>query len=151
MDRNGTRASFQTFAAKFQIVVIGANYEGWEKDVGYSKETVILGIKSQSNVSTRVFQYVGLNSLYNSTYGSHNALDDLVQPGDARKWWLYPSMTTGTPVADPQCSQCWLLDMGPNVPVDPTTGLGPYEWAAKYVDDLFHLGQYRRNFGGTLS
>ena len=32
--------------------------------------------------------------------------------------------------------------MGPNVPVDPSTGLGPYEWAAKYVNDLFHLGRY---------
>jgi hypothetical protein len=35
-----------------------------------------------------------------------------------------------------------LLDVGPNTPVDPATGLGPYEWAAKYVDDLFHLGRY---------
>ena len=32
--------------------------------------------------------------------------------------------------------------MGPSATVDPATGLGPYEWAAKYVNDLFHLGQY---------
>ncbi len=34
------------------------------------------------------------------------------------------------------------MDLGPGAPVDPATGLAPYAWAAKYVDDLFHLGRY---------
>ena len=42
------------------MVIIGGNYEGWQKGAGYSKETVIQGIKGQSNVNTRVFQYVEL-------------------------------------------------------------------------------------------
>jgi Hypothetical glycosyl hydrolase family 15 len=58
------------------------------------------------------------------------------------KWWLYSSTTAGSPVADPQSPQRWLLDVSPEVPVDPATGLGPYEWAAKYLNDLFHLGKY---------
>jgi len=135
-------SSFQTFAAKHNVVIIGGNWEGWQKSAGYSKQTVIGSIKSQSQVGTRVFQYVLLNSLYNSTYASSNAFPTWYNQVTARKWWLYPNGTSGTPVADPQSSQRWLVNMGPNVPVDPATGLGPYAWAAKYVDDLFHQGRY---------
>lgn len=135
-------SSFQAFAAKFHMVVIGGAFEGWEQDVRYSKENVVQGIKSQSAVNTRVFQYVELNSLYSSTYAGDNGFPTLYNQASARKWWLYPTTTAGAPVADPQSSQRWLLNIGPAVPVDPSTGLGPYEWAAKYVDDLFHLGRY---------
>src|SRR5882757_7063037 len=65
-------SSFQTYAAKFNVVIIGGGWEGWQQGAGYSKETVISSIKSQSYVSTRVFQYVVLNSLYNSTYSGNN-------------------------------------------------------------------------------
>jgi hypothetical protein len=135
-------SSFQTYAAKFHMVIIGGNYEGWERGAGYSKERVIASIKSQSFVNTRVFQYIGLNELYNSTYASYNWCPTWYNQVNARNWWLHPTTTVGTPVVDPQSSQKWLVDMGPNVPVDPATGLGPYEWAAKYVDDLFRLGRH---------
>jgi hypothetical protein len=135
-------SSFRTFAAKFHMVIIGGTYEGWEKGAGYSKQTVIASIKSQSFVNTRVFQYIGLNELYNSTYASYNGFPTWYNQVNARNWWLHPSTTVGTPVTDPQSSQKWLVDIGPNVPVDPATALGPYEWAAKYVDDLFRLGRH---------
>ena len=134
--------SFQTYAAKFNVVIIGGGYEGWQKGAGYSKETVISNIKSQSFASTRVFQYVGLNELYNSTYAAYNPLPTWYNQVNARNWWLHSITTEGTPVTDPQSSQKWLVNMGPNVPVDPATGLGPYAWGAKYVDDLFRLGHY---------
>ena len=135
-------SSFQTFAAKFHMVVIGGNFEGWEKDVGYSKEKVIASIKSQSFVNTRVFQYIDLNELYDSTHAKDNWFPTWYNQVNARNWWVHPTTTAGTPIADPQSSQKWLVDMGPDVPVDPATGLGPYAWGAKFVDDLFHLGRY---------
>jgi hypothetical protein len=124
------------------MVVIGGNFEGWEKDTGYSKETVMAGIKGQSTINTRVFQYVDLNELYNSTYASDNPLGTWYTQVNTMNWWVHPNTTTGTPITDPQSSQKWLVDMAPEVPVDPATGLGPYAWGAKYVDDLFHLGRY---------
>jgi hypothetical protein len=135
-------SSFQTYAAKFNVVIIGGGWEGWQQGVGYSKESVISNIKSQSHVDTRVFQYVALNSLYNSSYASYNGFPTWYKQVSARNWWLHPVGTSGTPVADPQSSQRWLVNPGPNVPVDPSTGLGPYAWGAKYVNDLFHLGRY---------
>lgn len=135
-------SSFQTFAAKYNVVIIGGTWEGWQQGAGYSKQTVISSIKSQSYVSTRVFQYVELNSLYESSLASDNGFPHWYAQVNARNWWLHPVGTSGTPVADPQSSQRWLVNMGPNVPVDPTTGLGPYAWGAKYVNDLFHLGHY---------
>jgi hypothetical protein len=135
-------STFQPYAAKFNVVIIGGGWEGWQQSAGYSKETVISNIKSQSYVNTRVFQYIALNSLYNSTYASSNAYPTWYKQVSARNWWLHSVGTSGTPVADPQSSQRWLVDMGANVPVDPTTGLGPYAWGAKYVNDLFHLGRY---------
>jgi hypothetical protein len=133
-------SAFQTYAAKFHMVVIGGTWEGWEKAAGYSKEKVISSIKSQSFVSTRVFQYVALNALYNSTYASDNGFPTWYNQVVARNWWLHPTTTVGTPVIDPQSSLEWLVDMGPNVPVDPATALGPYAWGAKFLDDLFRLG-----------
>jgi hypothetical protein len=135
-------SSFQVFAAKHNVVVINGGGETWERNAGYSKEKVIQGIKSQSFANTKVFQYIGLNSLYNSTYAAYNPFPTWYKQVNARNWWLHPIMTTGTPVMDPQSSQKWLVDIAPNVPVDPTTSLGPYAWAAKFVDDLFHLGRY---------
>jgi hypothetical protein len=134
-------SAFRTFAAKFHMVVISGSWEGWERGVGYSKETVISGIKGQSNVNTRVFQYVDLNELYNSTYASDSGFPTWSKQVAARNWWLYPVATEGTPVMDPQSSQKWLVNMGPNVPVDPSTGLGPYAWGANYLNNLFHLGR----------
>jgi hypothetical protein len=133
-------SSFQTFAAKFHVVIINGCYEGWEKGAGYSKEKVISSIKSQSFVGTRVFQYVNLNEVYSTA--SSNGLTAWYNQVNTKKWWLYPTGTGGTPVADPQSPQKWLVDMAPNVPVDPTTGLGVYAWGAKYLNDLFHLGHY---------
>jgi hypothetical protein len=133
-------SAFQTYAAKFHMVVIGGGWEGWEKGAGYSKEKVISSIKGQSTVSTRVFQYVGINEIYNSTYASLNGFPTWYNQIQARNWWLHPTTTVGTPVVDPQSAQKWLVNMGPNVPVDPVTALGPYAWGAKYVDDLFRLG-----------
>jgi hypothetical protein len=135
-------SSFQTYAAHFHMVVIGGDFESWESGAGYSKETVISNIKAQSVVHTRVFQYIDLNALYNSSYASLNPLPTWYRQVNSRNWWLHPTTTVGTPVTDPQSSQRWLVDMGPNVPVDPATALGPYQWAAKFVDDLFHLGRY---------
>lgn len=133
-------APFQTYAAKFQMVVIGGDWEGWQTGAGYSKEKVISTIKTQSFVQTRVFQYVSLHALYSNA--SQNRFPTWYKQVTARNWWLHPSTTIGTPVADPSNSSQWLVDMGPNVPVDPTTALGPYQWAAKFVDDLFRLGKY---------
>jgi hypothetical protein len=135
-------SSFRTYAAKFHMVVIGGDFEGWEKGAGYSKETVISGIKGQSTVSTRVFQYVDLNEIFNSTYAADNWFPTWYKQVNTMNWWVHPTTTTGTPIADPQSSQKWLVDLAPDVPVDPATGLGPYAWGAKYVDDLFHLGRY---------
>jgi hypothetical protein len=135
-------SSFQSYAAKFNVVIVGGGYEGWQKGAGYSKETVISNIKAQSFANTRVFQYVALNELYNSTYAADNPLQTWYKQVAARNWWLHPVTTEGTPVVDPQSSQKWLVNMGPNVPVDPATGLKPYAWGAKYVDDLFRLGRY---------
>jgi hypothetical protein len=135
-------SAFQTYAAKFNLVIINGGYEGWQKGAGYSKEQVIQGIKSHSFVNTRVFQYIALNEIYNTTYAAYNPLPTWYRQVAARKWWLYPVGTEGTPVTDPQSSQKWLANMGPNVPVDPATGLGVYAWGAKYVDDLFRLGRY---------
>ena len=60
-------STFQSYAAKFHVVIINGGYENWEKNRGYSKEKVISSIKGQSSVSTRVFQYVDLNEVANSS------------------------------------------------------------------------------------
>jgi hypothetical protein len=135
-------SSFWSYAAKFHVVIINGSYETWQRNRGYSKESVIQGIKGQSRVGTRVFQYVDINELGNASNVGLNQFPTWYNKVNANKWWLYAKGTSGTPVTDPQSSQRWIVNMGPNVPVDGATGLGPYAWAAKYLDDYFHLGRY---------
>ena len=71
-----------------------------------------------------MFQYVAINALYNSSHTSQNGFPTWYNQVATRNWWLHPSTTVGTPVADPQSSVAWLVDMGPNVPVDPRDGIG---------------------------
>src|SRR5690348_18501116 len=87
-------SSFQTFAAKQNVVIIGGAWEGWQRGTGYSKQTVIGNIKAQSHVSTRVFQYVALNSL--ATYASANSFPTYFTQVAAKTWCLYPTGTSGT-------------------------------------------------------
>ena len=82
-------SSFQTFAAKQNIVIIGGAWEGWQRGAGYSKQAVIGSIKAQSHVSTRVFQYVALNSL--ATSAGANGFPTFYNQVAAKKWWLYRS------------------------------------------------------------
>lgn len=138
-------SSFQAFAAKVHMAILGGAWQGWQAGTGYSKEQVIGSIKAQSHVNTRVFQYVVLNEVFNSSYTSSNGVPAWYNQVAARNWWLYAVGTQGTPVTDPQSAQKWLVDIGPNTPVDPSTGLKPYEWAANYFNGLFHTGAVSGN------
>ena len=66
---------------------------------------MIGGIKGQSRVGTRVYQYVALNEVYNTTYASYNPFPTWYKQIVAKKWWLYPTYTAGTPVTEQQSSQ----------------------------------------------
>ena len=144
-------SSFQTYAAKFQVVIIGGNYEGWERGAGYSKEKVIQSIKSQSTVDTRVFQYVALNELYNTTYASLNPLAGWYNQVVARNWWLHPNTTAGTPVVDPQSSQKWLVNMGPERSGRSRDGAGAVRLGREVRGRSLPPGTTCRNFGGSLA
>ena len=104
---------------------------------------MISNIKAQSFANTRVFQYVALNELYNSTYAADNPLQTWYRQVAARNWWLHPVTTEGAPVVDPQSSQKWLVNMELNVSVIRRRDWKPSAWGAKYCpDDLFRLGRY---------
>jgi hypothetical protein len=58
-------------------------------------------------------------------------------------WWLYNAGASGTKTPDWQdTTDNGLLDLSAAVPRDPSTGLGPMAWGAKYVNDYYHLGKY---------
>jgi hypothetical protein len=131
-------SAFQTYAAKFHINVINGGYDSWEQFTGYSKETVIRGIKSQSKINSRVFQFVQANQV--TLIASQAANPELTNIVNSMNWWLYVSGTSGTIVPSPGNPGQSILNMTAASPLDPVTGLSPYGWWAKFVNDLYHLG-----------
>ena len=133
-------STFQPFAAKVHMVIIGGNWEGWQTGKSYDKETFISGVKAQSKVHTRIFQYVNLNEMALARSGSWcpTFWDEV----NAMNWWLYEAGTSGTKTPDPQDpTNKGLLNLTAAAPTDPSTGLGSMASGAQYVNDYFHLGQ----------
>jgi hypothetical protein len=129
---------FQTYAARLHIVVISGSWPGWETSRGYTKQTVISSIKAQSTIGTRVFQW----AISTDTYDTNPALSGnpvYSNKANAMNWWLYVSGTSGPYVYGLDGVRV-LINMTAASPRDPTTGLGPYGWGAKYSNDTFHLG-----------
>jgi hypothetical protein len=131
-------SSFQTYAAKMHIVVLGGGYEAWERNHGLSKQTVTSSIKAQSVVSTRVFQFWTLDTSTVSSGGAGNPT--YVNKVNSMNWWLRDS--GGNIVISLFASTDGEVNMTNGGPLDPATGLGPYAWGAKLANDMYHLGLY---------
>jgi hypothetical protein len=133
-------STFEPFAAKVHVAIIGGNWEGWQANKSYGKETFISGVKSQSKVHTRIFQYVNLNEMPFARSGSWcpTFWDEM----NSMNWWLYDTGTSGTKTPDWQDpTNKGLMNLTAAAPPDPATGLGSMASGAKYVNDYYHLGQ----------
>jgi hypothetical protein len=133
-------STFEPFAAKVHVVIIGGNWEGWQTGKSYDKETFISGVKSVSKVHTRIFQYVNLNEMPFDRSGSWcpTFWDEM----NSMNWWLYDAGTSGTKTPDWQDpTNKGLMNLTAAAPKDPATGLGSMASGAKYVNDYYHLGQ----------
>ncbi len=140
-------STFQANAAKNHVVIVGGNWEGWNP--GYTMNSVIASIHSQSKVRTRVFQY-------NNFVDAADTVSRAAEPTfwntvNTNNWWLYNSGSSGSKAADFWSSSWWGLDYAVNpstgVPYagyDPSTGLSPYQDAAKFDNDMYHLGKYEQ-------
>jgi hypothetical protein len=132
--------TFEPFAAKVHVVIIGGNWEGWQTGRANDKETFISGVKAQSKVHTRIFQYVNLNEMAFARSGSW--CPTFWDKMNSMNWWLYNAGTSGTKTPDWQDpTNKGLMNISPAAPKDPATGLGSMESGAKYVNDYYHLGQ----------
>ena len=91
---NYESAALQSTLAKFDIVMM--NYwPGWETGKGTTMNAVAQNIKAK-NPNAKVFLYVIPGGLSRSPA----AWAELVQKLDENKWWLYPSGSSGSAVAD---------------------------------------------------
>jgi hypothetical protein len=139
-DAQAYTAPWQAWAAKHHVNIIGGNWESWEAGRHYTKESVISSVKSQSKIKSRVFQYVNLNeSPFVSTASWFPTYAAKV---NSMNWWLYVSGTSGARSPSSWNASWGLINMSTAAPRDPGTGLLPYEWGAKYVNDFYHLGLY---------
>jgi hypothetical protein len=134
-------STFQTYAAKVHLVVLGGGYEAWQTNHGLSKQTVTSSIKAQSKVNTRVFQFWTLDTSTQSPAGAGNPT--YVNKVNSMNWWLrnpYPSGNIVPAWTGPDSTVNMVMNSA--TPLDPATGLGPYAWGAKLVNDMYHLGLY---------
>lgn len=121
--------------AKFNVVVIGGNWATWGDHRAWTREDVVSGIKSNSMIGTKVFQYTDFESL--DPRPNFINYPDFIDAVNANNWWLYKNGTSGPFVTSPNNANYQILNQTPWSPVDPSTGLTPLQTAAKYVYDLF--------------
>jgi hypothetical protein len=83
-------ATFQTWASKQSVVILGGNWEGWA-DSGRNREAVVKSIKAQSILGTKVLEY-GLADHVDTTSDAFPAFTVQI---NANNWYLYVSGTSG--------------------------------------------------------
>jgi hypothetical protein len=141
-DQNYEPDTWSTYA-KFNVVIIGGNWEIWPEGAGitWTREDVVKGIKADSRIGTKVFQYVDYNEV--DPTGSAYDLSDpnnFFAAVNRNNWWLYVNGTSGATVPSTFSSQYTLINMTHASPRDLATGLRPYEFAAAYSDRMYHSG-----------
>jgi hypothetical protein len=154
-DQTYPPANWPAFA-KYHVIIIGGNYEVWgdvPPEVGaWTREDVVRGIKANSRIGTKVFQYVAYNEIYPTGRGY-----DVSDPNNffaavnRNNWWLYENGTSGTTVQDGAYGETY-INMTHFSPRDSITGLRPYEFAAAYSAGMYYSGNalHPRNAAPSL-
>ena len=123
---------------QFNVVLMGGGRETWGDNRAWTREDVVNGVHTSSAVGTKIFQYVDFESVdIRPAYNIYASFTPIVQ---ANNWWLYQSGTSGTVVTSPGNSNYLIINQTPWSPVDPTTGLTPFQAAAKYSFNMFIAG-----------
>src|SRR6185312_147042 len=143
-DQNYEPYNWPTYA-RFNVVIIGGNWEIWPEGAGitWSREDVVKGIKTDSRIGTKVFQYVHYDGV-NAT-GAAASGDDPNDPNNffaalnRNNWWLYENGTSGATVPNGYNNQT-VVNMTHFSPRDSATGLRPYEFAAAYSKGMYYSG-----------
>ncbi|HYD83199.1 MAG TPA: putative glycoside hydrolase, partial [Opitutus sp.] len=129
-------AAVRPVLAKFHVVIMSGAWETWDNGRAWTREDVVAGIKSASTIGTKVFQYVNFNESRPS--GDPQIwFPSFFSLTNTNNWWLYNNGTSGTKTGSPYDASWWLLNLTHNAPVDPVTGLRPYQAAAQFAYDEF--------------
>jgi hypothetical protein len=136
-DQTYPPANWPTFA-KFHVIIINGSFASWGDARAYTREDVVRGIKAASSIDTKVFQYVGYNTI-SSTGAGFDSSDpnNFFSAANRNNWWLYENGTSGAAVT---AGAQTYINMTQFSPQDPETGFYPYEAAAAYSESMYHSG-----------
>lgn len=124
-------ATYQANLARFHIALINY-YPGWDIGRSMSMNKVVQNIK-QINPQTSVFLYINNNEVNTSS----SSLSDLTSKLNAARWWLFPSVLSGSPVPS-----AWAGALETNTtlfaPPD-SNGDRWVDWYAKWVTSKYYV------------
>jgi hypothetical protein len=127
-------STWSTAYGKYDIVIMNGGWEGWATGRGYTRQSVVTGIKAASvaPAGTLVFQYTNIGEMSPTAPSYQGYFNEC----SARNWWVYNSGTSGTKTPSNFNAAYWLVNYTDFTPTNPS-GLHPYEFAAVYWDQLF--------------
>jgi hypothetical protein len=138
------------FYGRFDVVIIGANYESWSNS-GRDRELIVQGIKNAvhpqgaaPSIPTRVINYIMFQETGSDWAQSrpilYNAIND-------NHWWLYQHGTSGTIAQTGDGDTASAVDIGADdttgvafaqaAASGPGAGLRPSEWFAHYFYNVY--------------
>lgn len=127
--------------AQYPYIVLGGNIDSFVTPPRLTRSQVVNGLKGQTLTGKNavlpiVVQYENLNEINASSPWATEWLNIV----NANNWWLYNSGSSGTKTPS-QFNTSWqLVNMSHNVAKDSSTGLYPYQWAAKYLYNRYITG-----------
>ena len=128
---NYNDTSYQAAMARQDLTII-TDYPNFAPG-GESVQSIVQALKA-INPNTLVFSYVEDNFVDSARASWPNFESQI----NARKWWLYPTGTTGSPVLSSDGSNAQIINNTQYTTPDPATGYNSVQWAAHYfIDNLY--------------
>jgi len=132
--------AFRDIARKYHVVIV-TQWPGWQSGRSMTMPQVMQDVKARSTVGTKMFTYVIIQE-QPANQGPTDAYYPVWQKLNSEKWWLYPSGSSGSPVAStyPGATEINLTNFGKN----DASGKNWLRWKADF-DFAFNVTGDSRN------
>jgi hypothetical protein len=138
--------------ARYEMVIIGGNFNNWSSTAGRTRDAVVTSLKGQTHtgknaVTPIVLQYQDFAEVNPSAPWDPEFLTVVT----SNNWFLYNSGSSGTKTPSSYSGSFNVVDMDHAVGTDSGSGLWPWQWVANDFYCIFITGSCTNQGSGMAS